>query len=84
MRDYLTISSSQISCINRAPGVPVNDTTEVSIYFPVLEHRMKRLKDGFLLSLRLMPEIHAVLRRDRIFSYGAYLKVLQLGTTKEK
>lgn len=45
----------------QAPGVSVNDVTEVSNYVAALEHGMKRLKGGFPLSLRLMREIHAVL-----------------------
>ncbi len=45
------------------PGVPVNDVQEVSNYVAAMEHGLKRLKEGFPLSLRLIKEIHAILLR---------------------
>ena len=43
------------------PGVPIDDVEEVSNYVTALEHGLKRLKDGFPLSLRLISEIHEIL-----------------------
>ncbi len=45
----------------QVPGVPMSDVKEVSNYVAALEHGLKRLKDGFPLSLRLIKEIHEVL-----------------------
>ena len=44
-----------------APGVPVDDVVEVSNYVAAIEHGLKRLREGFPLSLRLIREIHGVL-----------------------
>ena len=44
-----------------APGVPVDDVQEVSNYVAALNHGLKRLHEGFPLSLRLIQEIHAIL-----------------------
>jgi Fic family protein len=44
-----------------APGVPVDDVQEVSNYVSALDHGLKRLREGFPLSLRLIKEIHAIL-----------------------
>jgi Fic family protein len=43
------------------PGVPLGDVEEVSNYVAAMNHGIKRLKDGFPMSLRLLREIHAVL-----------------------
>lgn len=43
------------------PGVPLADVEEVSSYVAALQHGLKRLQDGFPLSLRLLREIHSVL-----------------------
>ena len=43
------------------PGVPLQDVEEVSNYVAALQHGLKRLDDGFPLSLRLIREIHKVL-----------------------
>ncbi len=43
------------------PGVPLNDVQEVSNYVAALDHGLKRLREGFPLSLRLIREIHKVL-----------------------
>lgn len=42
-------------------GAPLDDVTEVSNYVAAMEHGLKRLNEGFPLSLRLIKEIHAVL-----------------------
>ena len=44
--------------LEESPGVPVDDVTEVSNYVAALEHGLKRLRDGFPLSNRLIREIH--------------------------
>lgn len=44
-----------------SPGVPIEDVQEVSNYVAALNHGLKRLREGFPLSLRLMREVHAVL-----------------------
>ncbi|RMF57272.1 MAG: Fic family protein [Calditrichaeota bacterium] len=47
--------------LEQAPGVPLDDVTEVSNYVAALEHGLKRLKEGFPLSNRLIREMHEVL-----------------------
>jgi Fic family protein len=44
-----------------APGVPLHDVREVSNYVATIEHGLRRLREGFPLSLRLIREIHATL-----------------------
>jgi Fic family protein len=44
-----------------APGVPLDDVQEVSNYVAAIQHGLKRLREGFPLSLRLLKEIHEVL-----------------------
>ena len=46
-----------------APGVPLDDVREVSNYVAALDHGLRRLREGFPLSLRLMREIHQILLR---------------------
>ncbi len=46
---------------DEAPGVPINDVQEVSNYVDALEYGMKRLREGFPISLRLIREIHHIL-----------------------
>ena len=47
--------------LDAAPGVPIDDVSEVSNYVAALDHGLKRLREGFPLSLRLIKEIHAIL-----------------------
>ncbi len=47
--------------LDMEPGVPVDDVREVSNYVAALEHGLKRLAEGFPLSLRLLKETHAIL-----------------------
>ena len=47
--------------MNEAPGVPLDDVTEVSNYVAALEHGLTRLREGFPLSDRLFREVHGVL-----------------------
>ena len=44
-----------------APGVPRDDVLEVSNYVAALDHGLRRLKEGFPLSNRLIREAHGVL-----------------------
>ncbi len=44
-----------------APGVPIDDTREVSNYVAAMNHGLQRLREDFPLSLRLIREIHAIL-----------------------
>ena len=44
-----------------AAGVPLDDVQEVSNYVAAMNHGLKRLREGFPLSLRLIREIHAEL-----------------------
>ena len=44
-----------------AAGVPVDDVTEVSSYVAAMNHGMKRIRNGFPLSVRLIREIHKIL-----------------------
>lgn len=46
---------------NAAAGAPLDDVTEVSNYAAATEHGLKRLGEGFPLSLRLLKEVHGVL-----------------------
>lgn len=43
------------------PNVSEEDVEEVSYYIKALNHGIKRMNDGFPLSLRLIKEIHAIL-----------------------
>lgn len=47
--------------LDQAPGVPLDDVREVSCYVAALDHGLRRLGEGFPLSLRLLREIHGVL-----------------------
>jgi len=44
--------------LREAPGVPIDDVTEVSNYVAALNHGLARLRGGFPLSNRLIREIH--------------------------
>lgn len=47
--------------LDQEPGVPLDDVREVSNYVAALDLGLKRLEEGFPLSLRLLREIHGVL-----------------------
>ena len=47
--------------LDQQPGVPLDDVREVSNYVAALEYGLRRLQEGFPLSLRLLREIHGVL-----------------------
>lgn len=46
---------------NEAPSVPIEDVEEVSQYVAAVKYGLKRLNEGFPMSLRLIKEIHEVL-----------------------
>ncbi len=46
---------------NEAPSVPIDDVVEVSSYVAALEHGLKRVREGFPVSLRLIREMHKIL-----------------------
>jgi Fic family protein len=52
LSDLLLLESDE------APSVPLDDVAEVSNYIGAMEHGLKRLADGFPLSLRLVREMH--------------------------
>ena len=47
--------------LDMEPGVPLEDVREVSNYVAALDYELKRLAEGFPLSLRLIREMHGVL-----------------------
>jgi Fic family protein len=47
--------------IEQAPGVPLDDVREVSNYVAALNHGLKRLREDFPLSNRLIREMHRIL-----------------------
>lgn len=55
LSDLLLYESKEV------PSVPIDDVVEVSCYVAALEHGLKRIKEGFPLSLRLIREMHEVL-----------------------
>ena len=44
--------------LEEAPGAPLDDVVEVSNYVAAMNHGLKRLKEGFPLSNRLIREVH--------------------------
>jgi len=46
--------------LDMEPGVPMDDVREVSNYVAALDHGLKRLAEGFPLSLRLIKEMHSI------------------------
>ena len=53
-----------------APGAPDEDVVQVSKYVAAMEYGLRRLRDGFPLSNRLIREIHGVLMQDGRGSAG--------------
>ncbi|MEK7433403.1 MAG: Fic family protein [Cyanobacteriota bacterium] len=56
-----SLSDLLIFELEEQPNVPLDDVQEVSNYVRALNYGLKRLEEGFPLSLRLIKEIHAVL-----------------------
>ncbi len=50
--------------MDEAPGVPLDDAREVSNYIAAMNHGLRRMSEGFPLSLRLLREIHGILLQD--------------------
>lgn len=48
---------------SETPGAPLDDVQEVSNYVAALDHGLKRVREGFPISSRLLREIHGVLLR---------------------
>ncbi|GLS31032.1 Fic/DOC family N-terminal [Mesorhizobium albiziae] len=46
------------------PQVPLDDVTEVSNYVAAIDHGVRRMRDGFPLSLRLLREMHEILLKS--------------------
>lgn len=46
---------------DQEPTTPIDDVEEVSNYVAAMNHGLRRMRDGFPLSLRLLREIHGVL-----------------------
>jgi Fic family protein len=47
--------------LGEAPGVPIDDVSEVSRYVEAMTHGLQRLRGGFPLSNRLLREMHEIL-----------------------
>ncbi len=47
--------------LDEAPGAPFDDVVEVSNYVAALDHGLKRIREGFPLSNRLIREVHGIL-----------------------
>ncbi|MCD6266759.1 MAG: Fic family protein, partial [Deltaproteobacteria bacterium] len=47
--------------LDMKPGVQMDDVRDVSNYVAALDHGLKRLAEGFPLSLRLIKEMHSIL-----------------------
>jgi Fic family protein len=58
LSDLLLFESDEI------PHVPLDDVAEVSNYVAAMEHGLKRMREGFPLSLRLIREMHAILLKS--------------------
>jgi len=56
-----TLSDLLLFELDETPGVPMDDVVEVSRYVAALEHGLKRVREGFPISNRLIRELHGVL-----------------------
>jgi Fic family protein len=59
-----SLSDLLLAELDEAPGVPLDDVTEVSNYVAALDHGLRRLRSGFPLSNRLLREMHGILLRS--------------------
>ncbi|MDR1163787.1 MAG: Fic family protein [Candidatus Accumulibacter sp.] len=66
-----SISDLLLYEISQVPGAPLADVREVSNYVAALDYGLKRLAEGFPLSLRLFREIHGVLLAEGRGRYAA-------------
>ena len=53
-----SLSDLMLFEMDEAPGVPFDDVVEVSNYVRAMDHGLRRLREGFPLSNRLIREIH--------------------------
>ena len=61
-----SLSDLLLAEIDEAPGVPIDDVSEVSNCVAAIEHGVRRLREDFPLSNRLLREMHEImLRRGR-------------------
>ena len=67
--------------LEEAPGVPLDDVTEVSNYVAALNHGLVRMKEGFPLSNRLIREMHAILSLYFKQHRSEYYRLLDLVRT---
>lgn len=51
---------------NQKPAVSLDDVEEVSNYVQAINYGLKRLRDGFPLSLRLLREIHGFCLKELV------------------
>lgn len=56
-----SLSDLMLFELDELPGAPFDDVVEVSSYVAALDHGLKRLREGFPLSSRLLREVHEVL-----------------------
>ncbi|MCB0307804.1 MAG: Fic family protein [Bdellovibrionales bacterium] len=56
-----SLSDLMLFELKEIPGVPIDDVQEVSSYVSALNYGLKRIRDGFPLSNRLIREIHDIL-----------------------
>ena len=56
-----TLSDLLLFELEEVPSTPMDDVVEVSNYVAALEHGLRRLREDFPLSNRLMREIHGIL-----------------------
>ena len=56
-----SLSDLLIFELEEVPGIPLDDVTEVSNYVAALSHGLRRLRQNFPLSNRLIRELHGVL-----------------------
>jgi Fic family protein len=59
-----SLSDLLLAELDEAPGVPVDDVTEVSNYVAALDHGLRRMRGGFPISNRLLREMHGILLRS--------------------
>jgi len=56
-----TLDDLLVHELGEVPGVPLADVSEVSRYVEAMTYGLKRLRDGFPLSNRLLREMHGIL-----------------------
>ena len=59
-----SLSDLLIHEVSPLQGAPLDDVTEVSNYVAAVEHGLKRLGEGFPISIRLIKELHKILLSD--------------------